>query len=81
MGDGAVDQGMFYESLVYAESQDLPVTFVVEDNNRSVDSSKEERGVDKSPTRIGAVMLSRKVRYYQFTPTYPHVGNGEYVSF
>lgn len=81
VGDGAVDQGMFYEALVYAESKDLPITFVVEDNNRSVASTKEDRGVENSPTRQGAILLSNKVKYYSFEPTYPHCGDGSFISF
>ena len=81
VGDGAVDQGMFWESLHWAEGMDLPVTFIVEDNDRSVDSSKEDRGVRHSPSRLSGLLLSKKVIYYSFKPKYPHVGNGEHISF
>ena len=81
LGDGACDQGMFWEALHTAEGRDLPVTFVVEDNNRSVDTSCEERGVSSSSSRLGGLMLSSKVIYYKFEATRPHVGNGEHVSF
>jgi pyruvate dehydrogenase E1 component alpha subunit len=80
LGDGAVDEGMFYESLCYAEGRKLPVTFVVEDNNRSVVSSQEERCVRGSDTRYHA-LCSRFVRYIEFTPTYPHVADGSFISF
>ena len=81
VGDGAVDEGWFWESLIFAEAKDLPITFIVEDNDRSVSSTKEDRGVSFSPTRLSGIALSKKVRHYSFRATYPHVGNGELISF
>ena len=42
-GDGAMEEGTFYESLVFAKSQKLRVLFLVEDNNQSMSSSIAER--------------------------------------
>lgn len=81
LGDGAVDEGSFWESLQFAEGRDLPVTFIIEDNNRSVESTGEDRGVSRSTSRMSVLLLSKKVRYHTFKSTWPHVGNGEYVSF
>lgn len=66
LGDGAMDNGHCYEAVRYADSVDLPVTFVVEDNDRSCDSSREVRGATMD------VMHSRKLRRYLYTPTTPH---------
>jgi TPP-dependent pyruvate/acetoin dehydrogenase alpha subunit len=77
VGDGAVDQWMFWEALSFADGRELPVTFIVEDNDRSVDSSKSERGMG---ARDGLLRSKRVVRY-KFRPTYPHVGNGDRISF
>jgi pyruvate dehydrogenase E1 component alpha subunit len=81
IGDGAVDQGMFWESVVYAEGRNLPVTFVVEDNNRSVNSTKADRGVQHCWSRDMALYYSPKVKVIKFQPTYPHVADGSFVSF
>lgn len=43
IGDGAEDEGHFYEAARYVSSQVLPCTFIIEDNDRSVIASKEER--------------------------------------
>lgn len=73
LGDGAVENGHFYESLLYATGHDLPITFVVEDNNRQVDTD--------IPTRRGAsarrfILDSPNMCHYSYTPMYPHAGSG-----
>jgi len=42
-GDGAMEEGQFYESLVFARSQRLKVLFVVENNDSAMSSSIAER--------------------------------------
>ena len=71
LGDGAEEQGHFYEAVMFVEGHDLPCMFIIEDNNRSVDSSIEER----MPTKFRFEMPSCVIRN-QYTPTYPHAGNG-----
>lgn len=43
VGDGTEDTGHFFEAVRYVEGWDLPCQFVIEDNNRSVETPKEER--------------------------------------
>ncbi len=47
-GDGAVDEGVFWESINFACLKDLPVLFVCEDNGVAVHSSTHERHGYKS---------------------------------
>jgi len=79
VGDGATDTGHFWEALNYSESWDLPITFVVENNDRSVKTTVEERW------GCYGLMLDEdeytKVRVYYYKPTYPHVGSGVFVHF
>ncbi len=71
VGDGAEDEGHFYEAVRYAWGHQLPCTFIIEDNNRSVDAPKEERW------GTGATIAwPNNVRRYSYIPTYPHGGNG-----
>ena len=42
-GDGYCDEGWYWEAKHYAQANDLPITFIIEDNDRSVCSSKVER--------------------------------------
>ena len=80
IGDGGCDSGLFYESWRYAVAQDLPVTFVVEDNDRSVDASVKERWGDKDRV-METLRKSDKIYYYRYTAKYPHVGSGVHVQF
>lgn len=72
IGDGAADEGHFYEAARYVDGWDLPCTFVIEDNDRSVSACRKERwGMTgwKKPN-------FDCVRRYHYTPTYPHGGSG-----
>jgi len=76
LGDGAEDEGHFYEAVNYVDGLNLPCTFVIEDNDRSVDTSKADRG-------RGKITWPSCVRRYHYEPTYPHGGAGlkEMVTF
>ena len=42
-GDGAMEEGGFYEALTFARSQDLKVVFLIENNNHSMSSTISQR--------------------------------------
>jgi TPP-dependent pyruvate/acetoin dehydrogenase alpha subunit len=42
VGDMASETGIFHESIKYATGQNLPITFVVEDNGMSVDTPTDK---------------------------------------
>lgn len=69
VGDGATEQGGFYEAVRFVEGRDLPVTFIVEDNNSSCGVTKEQRG-------IKSFQWPACVVEYRYAPTHPHAGNG-----
>jgi pyruvate dehydrogenase E1 component alpha subunit len=69
IGDGAEDQGHFYEAVRYVEGFDLPCTFIIEDNNRSVEATKNDR-YGNSEIKWNEKYVIR----YHYTPTYPHSG-------
>ncbi|HHZ95079.1 MAG TPA: hypothetical protein EYN67_05865 [Flavobacteriales bacterium] len=78
VGDGAEDEGHFYEAVSYVEGWELPCTFIVEDNDQQVDTTKKERrGKDHT------VEWPSCVKRYYYTPTYPHAstGSGKMVKF
>ncbi len=72
IGDGGEEEGHFYEAAMFVESNNLPCTFIIEDNNRSVDTPREARRGAAS----GLEHLFKCVRRYHYTPTYPHAGSG-----
>mgnify|MGYP001276450857 CR=1 FL=1 len=43
VGDGAEDTGHFYAAVRYVQSKDLPCQFIIEDNDISIEASKEDR--------------------------------------
>ena len=80
VGDMTVSLGTFADCHHYATANDLPITFVIEDNGLSTDTpTKEAWGMgpnydwkwDKIP----------KVIYYKYKRFYPHYGVGEFVKF
>jgi pyruvate dehydrogenase E1 component alpha subunit len=78
LGDGAEDEGHFYEAVCFADGHHLPITFVIEDNDRSVDTDKAtRRGVAQwQSSRLLTLAWPPCVRRYEYTPTYPHAGSG-----
>lgn len=67
VGDGIEDTGHLWEAARYVDGHDLPCTFVIEDNNRSVETSKQERW-----GRATDPIWQRCVRKYKYEITYPH---------
>jgi pyruvate dehydrogenase E1 component alpha subunit len=78
VGDGAEDEGHFYEAVRFVEGQDLPCIFVIEDNDRSVTTPKKDRYGDH-----GFNWNSKHVIRYTYTPVYPHAGtnSGKMIKF
>ena len=71
LGDGAEEEGHFYEAVMMVQGYDLPCTFIIEDNNRSVDTSIIER----LPNGYRIVWPKCVIRN-NYVPVFPHAGNG-----
>ena len=69
LGDGAEHEGHFYESVRYVEQMDLPCTFIIEDNDRSVDTNKKDRSQSDNFN-----WNEKYVKKYNYVPIYPHAG-------
>lgn len=54
-GDGAVDEGIFYESLNFASLKKLPVIFVCENNFYATNSPQSARQVQDNISRRGEI--------------------------
>jgi TPP-dependent pyruvate/acetoin dehydrogenase alpha subunit len=73
VGDMAAEMGIFHECVKYAERNDLPITFIVEDNGLSVDTPTQECwGKNNSES---------KIKRYEYKRIYPHYGCGKWVIF
>lgn len=79
VGDMVSESGIFHSAIKYAENFDLPITFVIEDNNLSVCS--DTRKVWNSNLLDYEKNFSSKVISYKYTSVYPHAGAGKRVEF
>jgi len=68
VGDGTEDNGHLYEAIRYVDGWDLPCTFVIENNDRSVEASNSERW----GTAGDYEWSSPSVWKYKYEITYPH---------
>jgi TPP-dependent pyruvate/acetoin dehydrogenase alpha subunit len=84
-GDMSAETGAWAEAYKYARTQDLPITFVVEDNELSVLTPTHEMwGADKwyLPAQNRVWYESKHLIYYKYKNTkYPHAGAGVRVQF
>jgi TPP-dependent pyruvate/acetoin dehydrogenase alpha subunit len=77
IGDMTYRTGVCHEAIKYATGHSLPITFVVEDNDISVQTpTREVWGENNVPDLTGPC-----IRHYEFSSSYPHVGAGEWVTF
>ena len=75
VGDGTEDTGHFMEAVRFGQSRALPLTFIVEDNDRAVESTKAQRWHNYKP-----VQASNVIRY-SYKAMFPHVGIGKHITF
>jgi TPP-dependent pyruvate/acetoin dehydrogenase alpha subunit len=67
IGDAAVEEGVFHESANFASLHKLKVVFVLEDNNRSCYTKKNER----QPKRpLWTIAKAHKMRHYSINDTF-----------
>lgn len=78
VGDMSFYTGSVQESLRYSEVHDLPITFVVANNHKSVETPTSEVWGD-SISKIA--QNSKKCIYYEYENYFPHAGIGEKVLF
>jgi pyruvate dehydrogenase E1 component alpha subunit len=74
IGDMTFETGIFYEAHKYANNHDLPLQFVVEDNNLSTNTPTVQ-------TWSGKRNVPDDVIYYQYERGFPHHGTGNWVLF
>ena len=68
-------------------NHDLPITWVVEDNGKSVGTITEETWSGSTQEwyhiyrNLSSECKNFKITYYQYNMTYPHSGTGVFVEF
>lgn len=74
IGDMSFETGTFYEVHKYARNFDLPLYFVVEDNDISTYTPTEHTWNKKRT-------IPDDVVYYKYKSKYPHYGSGKWIAF
>ena len=92
----AYSTGAFHESYKYAIRNELPITFVVEDQGLSTNTPTQKSWnidsnnfyteysdiePDEEFAFNKAVQIGQKLLYYKYEREYPHVGIGEWIYF
>lgn len=74
IGDMAFETGIFHECYKYSKNHNLPIKFIVEDNNMSTNTPTDKIWVKKSKK-------PKDVIYYKYKRKYPHHGTGSWILF
>ena len=74
IGDMTAETGVFHEAYKYSKNFDLPLQFVIEDNNLSVHTPTDAAWKIKQE-------IPNDIAYYRYTMGYPHHGTGAWVNF
>lgn len=68
IGDGTEDNGHTYEAIRYVDGWDLPCKFIIENNNKAVEATNEQRWGKTGDYNWNSPSV---IKYY-YTSTYPH---------
>lgn len=79
VGDMTSETGIMNESLKYAKNFNLPIKFIVEDNNLSVCTDTRKTWGQKNLSLEN--VKNKFVTYYKYKNKYPHAGAGKRVQF
>jgi radical SAM superfamily enzyme YgiQ (UPF0313 family) len=74
VGDMCAEMGVFHECVKYAKGHNLPISFVVEDNDLGVDTPTKKVWGEED---FGNTHILR----YKYIRVYPHHGSGKWVAF
>jgi pyruvate dehydrogenase E1 component alpha subunit len=78
VGDMASETGTFFENWKYSVNHDLPITFIIENNHKSVcTDTLKTWGSDE----LFFSKETRKIIYYEYDTKYPHAGAGKRIQF
>lgn len=78
VGDMSSETGTFFENWKYSVNHDLPITYVIENNNKSVCTDTMKTW---NCDELFFKNETRKIIYYEYTSKYPHAGAGKRIQF
>ena len=68
------ETGVFHECYKYSKNFDLPIKFIVEDNNLSTNTPTRYAWNKKSK-------MFKDIKYYKYKRKFPHHGTGNWILF
>ena len=74
IGDMAYESGLFWEAYKMSVNHGLPLTFIIEDNGKSVTTDTKRVWNGRMKPLAGVI-------YYTYSSKYPHHGTGKWVNF
>jgi pyruvate dehydrogenase E1 component alpha subunit len=87
VGDMSAETGAFHEAYKYSLNHKLPITFIIEDNKKSVCTPTPDIWGRTQPYYLeseytSGILKQNNLYYYQYTnEKYPHAGAGIRVQF
>ena len=78
VGDMTSETGAFFENWKYAVNHDLPITYVIENNSKSVCTETHKVW---NTDELYFAKETRKIIYYEYQTKYPHAGAGARIQF
>jgi len=80
LGDMTAETGITHECIKYAINFDLPIRFIIEDNELSVCTETRSAWGDRVSS-LSSMVDYPNVVYYKYQSVYPHAGAGVRVQF
>jgi len=80
LGDMTAETGITHECIKYAINFDLPIRFIIEDNELSVCTETRSAWGDRVSS-LSSMVDYPNVVYYKYQSAYPHAGAGVRVQF
>lgn len=78
VGDMTSETGAFFENWKYAVNHDLPITYIIENNGKSVCTETHKVW---NTDELYFAKETRKIIYYEYQTKYPHAGAGARIQF
>ena len=79
IGDMTSETGITHECIKYAINYNLPIKFIIEDNDLSVCSDTKKVWRMKKLTY--SIKNNKFIYYYKYKNKYPHAGSGKRIQF
>jgi TPP-dependent pyruvate/acetoin dehydrogenase alpha subunit len=78
VGEMTSETGTFFENWKYSINHDLPITYIIEDNGKSVCTETYKVW---NTDELYFAKETRKIIYYKYQTKYPHAGAGKRIQF